>query len=112
MKLREIFEGYGSAVINGIDDLIRMGGRASAKTAEKEVGAIAKPETKVVAQAKIKKKHLAQQLVLYLDVLIHRIKVTKLLGKWPANYLIGMWAQTKTLKVQKIRCRTKLKLKL
>lgn len=52
MKLREIFEGAGSAVINGIDDLIRMGGRAGAKSAEKEVGAIAKPETKVVAQAK------------------------------------------------------------
>ena len=50
MKLREIFEGAGSAVLNGIEDLIKLGGRAGAKSAEKEVGAIAKPETKVVAQ--------------------------------------------------------------
>jgi hypothetical protein len=52
MKLREMFEGAGSAVINGIEDLIKGSGKSSAKAAEKEVGAISKPETKVVAQAK------------------------------------------------------------
>jgi hypothetical protein len=52
MKLREMFEGAGSAVINGIEDLIKLGGRTGAKTAEKEIGAIAKPETKVIPAAK------------------------------------------------------------
>lgn len=47
-----MFEGAGSAVINGIEDLIKLGGRTGAKTAEKEIGAIAKPETKVIPAAK------------------------------------------------------------
>jgi len=51
MKLREMFEGYGS-IAHGIEDLIKMGGKSVAKNAEKEVGAIAKPETKVISQAK------------------------------------------------------------
>jgi len=56
MKLREMFENVatklGGAALHGIDDLIKMGGKSGVKAAEKEVGAIAKPETKVVAQAK------------------------------------------------------------
>jgi len=53
MKLREIFEGgAGNAVMHGIEDLIKMGGKSGSKAAEKEVGAIAKPETKVISQAK------------------------------------------------------------
>ena len=52
MKLREMFEGAGSAVIHGIEDLIKLGGKSGVKAAEKEVGAIAKPETKVVSAAK------------------------------------------------------------
>lgn len=52
MKLREMFEGAGSAVINGIEDLIKGGGKSGVKTAEKEIGTIAKPETKVIPQVK------------------------------------------------------------
>ena len=52
MKLREMFEGAGSAVIHGIEDLIKMSGKSGVKAAEKEVGAITKPETKVVSAAK------------------------------------------------------------
>ena len=52
MKLREMFEGAGSAVVHGIEDLIKMGGKSSARAAEKEAGAITKPETKVVSATK------------------------------------------------------------
>ena len=47
-----MFEGAGSAVIHGIEDLIKLGGKSGVKAAEKEVGAITKPETKVVPAAK------------------------------------------------------------
>lgn len=47
-----MFEGAGSAVINGIEDLIKGGRKSGAKAAEREAGAIAKPETKVVPATK------------------------------------------------------------
>ena len=47
-----MFEGAGSAVINGIEDLIKGGRKSGAKAAEREAGTIAKPETKVVPATK------------------------------------------------------------
>jgi hypothetical protein len=71
MKLREMFEGAAVSLIkHGIGDLLGSGEKAIAKNAEKE--------------------QAVQQSVLYLDVLILRIKDIKPHGRWQASCRTGM----------------------